>query len=119
LTIRPRNPQIGLVSYSKQPSQNRKRSRPDELDGESRVNMDVEVSMERIKSVVRAAAIVLVLAVSLALLPVIGLPYRPLPATAARVAGGLYQRPRAWLPFVIKEGRRTWVPFITKGRARP
>ncbi|MCB9153129.1 MAG: hypothetical protein H6649_03605 [Caldilineae bacterium] len=47
--------------------------------------------------------IVTVLAMSLALLPMIGLPYQPLEATAARLNSVLYdQKVRTWLPLVMK-----------------
>lgn len=60
--------------------------------------------MDGLKRFVRAVVIVAVLAVSLALLPMLGLPYQPLEATAARLNTVLYdQQVRVWLPLVIKQ----------------
>ncbi|MCA9868817.1 MAG: hypothetical protein KDI03_20820 [Anaerolineae bacterium] len=59
--------------------------------------------MNGLKRTVRAMLIVTVLAMSLALLPMIGLPYQPLEATAARLNSVLYdQKVRTWLPLVMK-----------------
>ncbi len=63
--------------------------------------------MNGLKRAVRAVLIVAVLAVSLALLPMIGLPYQPLEATAARLNSVLYdQQVRVWLPLVMKSTNR-------------
>ena len=59
--------------------------------------------MDGLKRLVRAVVIVAALAVSLALLPMLGLPYQPLEATAARLNTVLYdQQVRVWLPLVMK-----------------
>ena len=59
--------------------------------------------MNRMKRLVRALVIVMALAVSLALLPMLWLPYQPLEATAARLNTVLYdQQVRVWLPLVMK-----------------
>lgn len=59
--------------------------------------------MNGLKRTVRAVGIVAVLAVSLGLLPMIGLPYQPLEATAARLNSVLYdQQVRVWLPLMMK-----------------
>lgn len=60
--------------------------------------------MDRTYRVIRAGVIVLILAVSLGLLPFVGLPYQPLEATAARLTTVLYDRPvRIWLPLLLKD----------------
>lgn len=59
--------------------------------------------MNGLKRTGRAVLIVAVLAVSLGLLPMTGLPYQPLEATAARLNSVLYdQNVRTWLPLVMK-----------------
>ena len=59
--------------------------------------------MDGLKRLMRAVVIVVALAASLALLPMLGLPYQPLEATAARLNTVLYdQQVRVWLPLVMK-----------------
>lgn len=59
--------------------------------------------MNGLKRLVRAVVIVAALAGSLALLPMLGLPYQPLEATAARLNTVLYdQQIRVWLPLVMR-----------------
>lgn len=59
--------------------------------------------MEKVSRTIRAVVIVAVLAVSLGLLPFVGLPYQPLEATAERLTTQLYeQRTRIWLPIMMR-----------------
>lgn len=58
--------------------------------------------MTKMRRTIRAVVIVAVLAASLGLLPYVGLPYEPLPATAARLSSQLYARPKMWLPVIMR-----------------
>lgn len=62
--------------------------------------------MDRFGRMIRAVLVVAVLSTSLALLPVVGLPYQPLEATVERLSTALYDRPTIlWFPVGLRNAR--------------
>jgi hypothetical protein len=62
--------------------------------------------MDRFGRMTRAVLVVAVLSASLALLPVVGLPYQPLEATVERLSTALYDRPTTlWFPVGLRNAR--------------